>query len=257
MLFLKPQHLLNPRITHRRLKLPHSPRKARPGTNTLQKRLRRRQIRNRIVRRIKNLKPQAGFLQTQVTHAAQVPGVDVRPPMHLPLLRLMHVAVEEALGVLVRLDDAADAQDVDVDAEPTGVPAGDALAAQLRDGVGVCWVDVEGFVDGEGREVDVALGVGRAVDRDAAGEDDLLDAQFAGGFDHVVCRDGVCAECFVVRDHHVAGVARHVDDCIWEGRKARGEGLAEVELAREGAEDLACLCEVGFDRVHFGDWTGC
>ena len=257
MLLPKPQHLLNPRITHRRLKLPHGPRKVGLGTNAFQKRLRRRQIRNRIVRRIENLKPQAGFLQTQVTHAAQVPGVDVRPPMHLPLLRLMHVAVEEALGVLVRLDDAADAQDVDVDAEPTGVPAGDALAAQLCDGVGVCWVDVEGFVDGEGREVDVALGVGRAVDRDAAGEDDLLNTQFAGGFDHVVCRDGVCAECFVVRDHHVAGVARHVDDCIWEGREARGEGLAEVELARESAEDLACLCEVGFDRVHFGDWTGC
>ena len=187
MLLPKPQHLLNPLITHRRLKLPHSPRKARPRTNTLQKRLRRRQIRNRIIRRIENLKPQPRFPQTQVTHTAQVPGIDIRPPMHLPLLRLMHVAVEETLGVLVRLDDAADAQDVDVDPEPSGVPAGHALAAQLRDGVGVCWVDVEGFVDGEGREVDVALGVGRAVDRDAAGEDDLLDAQFAGCFDHVVC----------------------------------------------------------------------
>lgn len=187
MLLPEPQHLLNPRITHRRLKLPHSPRKARPRTNTLQKRLRRRQIRDGIIRRIENLKPQAGFLQTQVTHTAQVPGVNVRPPVHLPLLRLVHVAVEEALGVLVRLDDAADAQDVDVDPEPTGVPAGHALAAQLGDGVGVCWVDVEGFVDGERGEVDIALGVGRAVDRDAAGQDDLLDAQFAGGFDHVVC----------------------------------------------------------------------
>nr|GFD52884.1 hypothetical protein [Tanacetum cinerariifolium] len=76
----------------------------------------------------------------------------------------------------------------------------DALHAHFGRGVDVHGLRGRLLRDGEVRERDVAFGVGHAVDGDGGGEDDLLDAQLAGGFYYVVRGERVDPEGFVVGD---------------------------------------------------------
>ena len=121
----------------------------------------------------------------------------------------------EVAGVLVGLDDVADAQDVDVDAEAAGEGAGDALAAELGAGVAVHRVAVVVLLEREVGVAVVALGEADAVDGLGAGDDDLFDAELAGCFDDVVGLGHVAGEAFIVRDEHVPRVGGEVDDCVW------------------------------------------
>lgn len=77
---------------------------------------------------------------------------------------------------------------------------GNTLHAHLGGGVDVHGLCGRGFGDGEVWEGDVALGVGYAVDGNGRGEDDLLDAEFAGCFYYGVRRESVDAEGFRVGD---------------------------------------------------------
>lgn len=128
----------------------------------------------------------------------------------------MHIAVKELLVILIRLDDAAHTQDVDVRSEAGREAAGYALAAEFREGVCVCRVDVEVFVDGEGGKVDVSLGEGDAVDGGAAGDDEFGDAELACCFDDVV--GGYCV-----------GVSRYLARTCYAGCRP-----CELRRRREG-----------------------
>ena len=84
--------------------------------------------------------------------------------------------------------------------EASSETPGDALAAQLRDGVCVHGIYVQRLLEREGDVVDVALAEADFVCGFAACDDDFLDAEFAGGFDDVVCALDVAGVAFVVGD---------------------------------------------------------
>ena len=176
-------------ITQRRLPLTHLARYRRVWRGFLEKLCRRHRRRNRTICRVEDLETQPIFLARQIADLPQVPCIDVAPGVPLAGLRLPDVP-RKVPRVLVRLDHVADAQRVDVDAEAARKGARDALAAELAERVAVHRVVVVGvLVEREG--VVVAGSVGALAEADAVGrlagrDDDLLDAQFAGGFDHVV-----------------------------------------------------------------------
>lgn len=98
----------------------------------------------------------------------------------------------------MRLYHVADAQRVDVCVEAPGEAAGNALAHEFGDGVGVHGVDVEVLGEGEGGEGKGALAEAYFVGGFRGGDDDFADAEFAGGFDYVVGACCVAFEAFVV-----------------------------------------------------------
>jgi hypothetical protein len=197
MLLLESQHLLNLFITQRRLPLPQLPRDRRIRRMRFQKLFRRHRRRNRVVRRIEHLKSQPILLDTQITNLAQIPRVDITPRIPLAHRRVIDVRREIA-RVLVRLDDIADAQRVDVCVEAARETAGDALAAEFGDGIRVHGVHVVGFVEREGGVVERALAETDFVGGFRGGDYDLFDAEFAGGFDDVVGACHIAAVAFVV-----------------------------------------------------------
>lgn len=162
----------------------------------------------------------------------------------------------------MRLDDIPNAQSVDIRArEPAREAAAAAFAAELARGVGVHGVAVVVLFQREGVVVGVALREADAVGSFGAGDDDFLDAEFAGGFDDVVGAEDVAAEAFAVRDEHVARVGGEVDDGIWRldwyGGGVAGIGVVvDVEVGGEGVEDLAGVGEVRFEGVDGGVFEG-
>lgn len=248
---LKPQNLPNLPITQRRLPLAHLPRHFHTRTHRLQNLPRRHPCRNRIIRRIKHLKPQPTLRHTPIANLPQIPCIDIAPRIALPRLWRLQIAREIA-RILVRLDHIADAQRIDIHAVAAGETARGALAAQLGGGVRVGGIDVVVLVEGEGVVVGVAVGEADAVDGLGAGDDDFAHAELAGGFDDVVGAEDVAAEGFAVRDEHVAGVGGEVDDGVG-GAGGVGEGVfGHGEEGGEGVEGLAAGGEVGFEGVDVG-----
>jgi hypothetical protein len=101
----------------------------------------------------------------------------------------------------VRLDDVADTQGVDVGGEAAREAPSNALAAEFGDGVGVHGVYVVGFVEGEGGVVERALAETDFVGGFRGSDYDLLDAEFAGGFDDVVSACYIATVAFVVLEY--------------------------------------------------------
>jgi hypothetical protein len=197
MFLLEPQHLLDLAITQRRLPLIQVPRNRGVWTILLQELTCWERRSNRIIRRIKHLKSQSVFLDTQIANLAQIPCVDVAPRIALAHRRIINVFREIAL-VLVRLDDVADAQRVNVGVEAARETAGHALAAEFGNGVCVHGVHVVGFVQREGCVVEIALAEADFVGGFGARNNDLFNAEFAGGFDDVVGASYVAGVAFVV-----------------------------------------------------------
>ena len=244
------QHLPNLPITQRSLPLAHLARDLHARTRLLQKLHSRHPSRDRIVRRIKNLEAQAISLDAAVANLAEIARVDVAPGVTLAGSGRIEVGGEIA-GVLVGLDDVADAEGVDIDAEAAGEGAGGALAAQLGGGVAVFRVDVVVLLEREGVVVDVALSEADAVRRLRAGDDDLLDPELARGLDDVVRAQHVAAEALVVRHQHIARVRGEVDHRVrrLQGRVAV---LRHVEVGAQRVEDLPAVGKVDFHRVDVG-----
>jgi hypothetical protein len=146
-----------------------------------------------IINRIKNLKPQPIFSKTTIHHIPQIPRIRITPPMHLKVPWPRKIRLEFLL-VLIRLDDRADPQTVNIDTgEALREAGGDVFHAEFGGGVDVHGLGGGRLGQGEMGVVDVAFGVGDAVGGDGGGEDYLLDAEFAGGFDYVweLEREGV------------------------------------------------------------------
>jgi hypothetical protein len=100
--------------------------------------------------------------------------------MHLKVLRASKIRIE-FLRMFIWLDDCADTQAVDVYAlEALGETVGDAFHADFAGCVDVHGLSGGGFGEREVGVVDGAFGVGYAVGGDGGGEDDFLDAEFAG-----------------------------------------------------------------------------
>lgn len=96
--------------------------------------------------------------------------------------------------------------------------------------------------------VHVALREAHAVRRLATGDDDLLDAQLARRFDHVVRAEHIPLEALVVWHEHVSGVCSEVNhrvDLFDMGSFVAGH----VEMRAEGIEDLAAVCEISLEGV--------
>lgn len=99
--------------------------------------------------------------------------------------------------------------------------------------------------------IHVALRETHAVRRLATGDDDLLDPQLAGRFDHVVRTEHVPLEAFVVRDQHVPGVSGEVDHRV-DLFDLLSFVAGHVEVRAEGIEDLAAICEISLQGVDVG-----
>lgn len=199
MLILEPKYLLYLAITQRRLPLTHLSRHRCVRRILLQELLGRHLCRDETVGSIENLEPKPRLLNSQITHLAQVPCIDVRPSIALPGHGLVDVCGEVAL-VLVWLDDVADSQDINVVSEAPSEASSGFLAADLAQSVGVHGVDVVVFFQREGVVVGVTLAEADAIGRLARGCDDFLDAELGCGFDYVVGCGDVGAEAFVVGD---------------------------------------------------------
>ena len=190
MLLLELQHLPDLPITQRRLPLAHLPRHLRPGIVLRQELPRRHSSGDGIVGRVEDLEAQAILAYREMADLTQIPGVDVAPSVALPRLGPADVAREVA-RILVRLDHIPNAEGVDVVVEAAREGAGDAFTTQLATGVRVHGIDVVCiFVQREGVVGDVLVATLReadAVDGFRGGDDDLFDAQLAGGLHDVVC----------------------------------------------------------------------
>lgn len=130
MLLHKTKHISNLLVGQRRLPLAHLPRELRPPAILLKELLRRYSRRDRVVRRIKDLKPQTRLLNAEVAHLPEIPRVDIRPCVPLSRLWLPDMLGKVA-RVLMRLDHIPDDKYVDIDVEPSGETPGDPLASQL------------------------------------------------------------------------------------------------------------------------------
>jgi hypothetical protein len=98
----------------------------------------------------------------------------------------------------MRLHHIAYSQCVNVGGETTRKAAGNALAAEFGNGVGVHGVYVVGFVEGERGVVEIALAEADFVGCFGGGYYYLSNAEFTGGFDDVVGGGYVAAVAFVV-----------------------------------------------------------
>lgn len=95
--------------------------------------------------------------------------------------------------------------------------------------------------------VDITLGKADSVSGLGAGDDDLLDTEFAGGFNYVVSCSHVASEALVIWDEHVASVGGKVDDNIWRLRDLGVVVAGKVEMGGEGIEDLTAVGEIGLE----------
>jgi hypothetical protein len=152
---------------------------------------------NRIIRRIKHLKPKPILLHTEIANLPQIPRIDITPRIPLTHRRIINVCRKVA-RVLMRLNHVTNAQGIDVSVEAARKAAGHALAAEFGNRVRVHGVYVVGFVEREGGVVERALAETDFVGGFGGGDDDFLDAEFAGGFDDVVGAGYVAAVAFVV-----------------------------------------------------------
>jgi hypothetical protein len=185
MLLLEAQHLPNLTVAQRRLPLAHLPRNWSVGTVLLEELPSRERRGDGVVGRVEHLESQPILLHTQIADLTEVSRVNVTPGIPLAHLGLVDVLGEVAF-VLVRLDDVANAQGVDVGVETAGEASSYALAGELGDSVGVHGVDVGVFVERERRVVKVALAEADFIGGFAGRDYDLADAEFAGGFDDIV-----------------------------------------------------------------------
>lgn len=249
MLFLETQHVFDLLVGQRRLPLAHLPRDLGVRRRLGQELLRRHRGGDGVVGGVEDLEPQPVPPDAEVADLAEVARVDVAPRVAAAGLGLPDVAGEVA-RVLVRLDDVADAQGVDVGAAEAAREAPrHPLAAQLGQGVRVHGVDV--VVLGE-REVVVgdvgALGEADAVRRLAGRNHDLGHAQLARGLDDVVGRRHVAAPRLVVGHQQDARVRGEVDDDVGRRRHPAVVKAAEAEVRRQRVEDLPGVGQVRLER---------
>lgn len=105
--------------------------------------------------------------------------------------------------------------------------------------------------------IGIALGEADTVGSFRAGNDDFLDAEFAGRFDHIVCAEDVATEAFAVWHEEISGIGCEVDHCVgFLNADAAGAAgvlvVGKVEVGGEGVVDLAGVREVGFESMDCG-----
>ena len=271
MRLLEPQHLLNLPIAQRRLPLPHLPRNRAIRRKLVQELARRKRRRDAVVGRVEHLKPQPVFPHAQIAYLAQIPRVDITPRIPLAHGGILDVR-GEIPRVLVRLDDIAYAQRVDVRIEAAREAACDSLAAEFANRIRVHGIDVVGFVEREGRIIQIALAEADFVGGFGGGDDDFADAEFAGGFDDVVGACCVASVALVVlragqkrsssghggthRHQHVARVRGEVDDGVGRAGVVRALVVFEAVVGGQRVEDLAAVGQVRFEGEDAGGRVG-
>lgn len=157
----------------------------------------------------------------------------------------------------MRLNDISNAKGINVVSEPPREAARDTLAAHFTDRVAVHRVVVVGvLVEWEGVVVRVTLCEAHAVDGLRRGDDDFLNAELRGGFDYVVGGEGVDAEGLAVRHEQVARHGGEVDHYVGRSGGFSGFVAGEVEVRRQGVEDLAGVCQVCFEVEDIGEVGG-
>ena len=181
---------------------------------------------------------------------AEVARVDVAPGVALAHHRIGEEGLE--LAVLVRLDDVADAQGVDVGAVAHGEGARGLLVADLGQAVAVHRIDVVVLFEREAVKVLVALGEADAVGRLARGDDDLAHAELHRRLDHVVGADDVGGEGGVVRLDQHARDRREMHDGVGRARRVAEIEALEAEMRRQRVEGLAAVGEIGDQSVDAG-----
>jgi hypothetical protein len=264
MLFLEPKHLLNLPITQRRLPLPHVPRHGTIRRKLLQELARRKRGCDGVVGRVEHLKPQPVLLHTQIAYLPQIPRVDITPRIPLAHGRILDIRGKISL-ILMRLDDIAYSERVDICVEAARETPGYPLAAKFTDGVSVHGIDVVGFVEREGGVIEVALAEADFVGCFGTGDYYLAHAEFAGGFDDVVCTCCIAAITFVVlgllvsrggretsmfrtyRHEHIPGIRGEVNDRIGRAGVVRALVVLEAVVRGQRVEDLAAVGQVGFE----------
>lgn len=130
VLILEPEDVLDLLVTQRRLPLIHLSSYRRVGRHFLEEFFSGNLCRDEAVGGVKYLETKTGFLDGQVTHLAQVSRVNVRPSIALSSHGFIHVGRKIAF-VLVRLNDVAHSQDVDVVPVPASKSPRSLLATDL------------------------------------------------------------------------------------------------------------------------------
>ena len=111
---------------------------------------------------LKTWKPRPSVREAEVDDLAEVAGVDVAEGVAAAHLGVGEI-VREELGVLVRLDDVADAERVDVEAGAALEAAGGDLVQHLGEAVAVHRVDVVVLLERQRPRVGLAVGEADAV----------------------------------------------------------------------------------------------
>lgn len=94
----------------------------------------------------------------------------------------------------------------------------------------------------------IALSKAYTVSRLRACDDDLLDAELASTVDHIVRRQNICLEAFVVWYKHVPCPSSEVNDNVRCGRDVSLHISSHVEVLSHRVEDLPSIGEVSLER---------
>ena len=158
----------------------------------------------------------------------------------------------------MRFNDITNPQSIDISSrEPTGKAARTSFTAKLTRRIRILRIIVVILFQRETVVFSIALRETHAVSCFGAGNDDFLDAEFAGGFDDIVCAQDVAPEAFTVWDKEIAGICCKMNHGIRffdtdTSRATRVLVVRKMEMGGEGVENLAGVCEVGFQRVDCG-----
>lgn len=257
MHILEAQDLPDLSIRQRRFKFTHIPGDWRVGRIPFQYLCGSLLCRDRIIRSIEYLEAQPIFLHTQITNLTQIPRISIAPCIPFPRLGFVYVAWKIQV-ILMRFNDTPNPQSIDIRSrEPTGKAAGTCFTTKLARRIRILWIIVVILFQGEIMEISIALRETDAVCCFGAGNDDFLDADFAGGFNDIVCAQDVAPEAFAVWDKEIASICCKMNHGIGffdtdTSRATRVLVVGKMEMGGEGVEDLAGVCEVGFQGVDCG-----
>ncbi|ENN85694.1 hypothetical protein RHSP_09762 [Rhizobium freirei PRF 81] len=201
---------------------------------------RRRIGRYRIIRSIEHLETETALFDTEMNDLTEIASVDIAPGDPLA-----NFTIGEIFGktlIFVRLDDIADTQRVDVDAEAFGKGAGGLLVHDLGQAVGIHRIDIIVLLQGEMMEIAMAFGKADAIGRLARGDDDLLHAELRSRLDDIVGAHRVDAERLVIgldQDARDGGEMHH--------RVERLHALTTIQIRKIAmhGQDIIDLSRIG------------
>ena len=153
---------------------------------------------------------------------------------------------------VMRLDDVADPQCIDVDPVPHRESACGLFVDDLGKPVGVHRIGVVILLEREALEVLVTFGKADAVGGLAGGDHDLADTEFRCGLDYIIGADRVDAEGLVVRLDQYPRDRCKMHHGVRRRRRPAGLEAVEAEMGRQGIEGLAVIRQIGDQRIDAG-----